>query len=479
MKPNTCLVIDVWEGSLEMDEAVLKANGVAGIGIRINDMNGGHHQDVGFKKQWAEAANFVRFPYFVYNPWVDGEANFNWLLMNMPVEAKSVAVDIEVKFTGITPAIYSREVTEFLALCKHKGWKTIIYTGQWFLNALSSWPDCDYWWAQYPDPANYFSGIKNWDALKLALDNVKLARPFNESACPGEVKLWQFTGDYLILPGTIRDIDVNLFFGSETELAEYFGAPQDSDPDVPPVVTQPDLFTFSKAAYWARPAGGPLVTPHYNTTKAGTDKEEILGESWISWMRTKLSNTAKMWGKIIAPDWGPSKGFNSKGKLIFNCLVYPGRNVVRVKQVVTGLDGQQWGELDALDLDTQVKIDSSVNHIDTPHLIHTVYGSNTKWTWFPLANSPRVPLLGTGKRWIEMKWLEKIALPRTVTVTAYPGLNVRINPGDLSTKKGAKSWREKVEITELTIAKGGIWGRVKEGWIALRFQDKNLTDWEI
>ena len=220
MNSNTCLVIDVWQGSLEMDEGVLKANGVAGIGIRINNMNGGHHRDTGFDKQWAEAANFVRFPYFVYNPWVDGLANFNWLLANMPVDAKSVAVDVEVRYANITPARYASEVNTFLEMCATRKWKTIIYTGQWFLDTLSRWPICDYWWAQYPNPAKYFGSIKTWDELKLALDNPNIARPFNESACPGQVKMWQFTGDFLVLPGTIRDIDVNLFFGNETELAK-------------------------------------------------------------------------------------------------------------------------------------------------------------------------------------------------------------------------------------------------------------------
>lgn len=225
MKPNTCLVVDVWEGQLEIDEAILKSNGVSGIGIRINNMNGGHHLDSNFKKQWEEAKSFVRFPYFVYNPWVSGTANFSWLIGNLPTEVKVVAVDIEVvPLYGLIkkPLQYANDVAEFLALCKARNIKTIIYTAQWFLQYLSQWPkDVDYWWAQYPDSKYYFGGVTNWSELKARLD--RLDKPFNSAYIPGTLKMWQFSGDYLTLPGTIRKIDVNIFYGTEEELATYFG----------------------------------------------------------------------------------------------------------------------------------------------------------------------------------------------------------------------------------------------------------------
>jgi aspartate 1-decarboxylase len=62
MKPNTCLVADLYEGSLEIDEPVLKANGVAGMIIRLNDMNGGHHLDTGFSNMspsWAGRGGWI------------------------------------------------------------------------------------------------------------------------------------------------------------------------------------------------------------------------------------------------------------------------------------------------------------------------------------------------------------------------------------------------------------------------------------
>ena len=81
------LVIDTWESGGLIDETVLMQNDVSGIIVRLNDMNGGHHMDSNFKTQWAEAKKMpVRIPYFVYNPWVIGQANFDWLKVNIPQE---------------------------------------------------------------------------------------------------------------------------------------------------------------------------------------------------------------------------------------------------------------------------------------------------------------------------------------------------------------------------------------------------------
>ena len=113
MREGTCLVIDVWEGQLEIDERILKEAGVGGIGIRLNDMNGGHHMDENFIRQWGEAADFVRFPYFVYNPWVSGQENFNWLVVHCPPGVMALAVDVEVKKAGYSAATYAAEFRKF------------------------------------------------------------------------------------------------------------------------------------------------------------------------------------------------------------------------------------------------------------------------------------------------------------------------------------------------------------------------------
>ena len=51
---------------------------------RLNDINGGHHKDENFDKQWKQAQYFLRAPYFVYNPWVNGKGNYDWLMANLP-----------------------------------------------------------------------------------------------------------------------------------------------------------------------------------------------------------------------------------------------------------------------------------------------------------------------------------------------------------------------------------------------------------
>jgi len=217
------LGIDTWEGQLEIDEAVLKANNVRFVFIRLNDMNGGHHKDTGFDKQWAEAVNFLRAPYFVYNPWVDGLKNFQWLQANMPAGCKVVAVDIEVRMSGYPSATYAAEVAKFEALLKVNNFRYVIYTGEWFLSYLSTWnKNAPYWWAQYPYEFYPASALRlTWDDLRARL--VKYSAPSNAAKCPGLLKFWQFSGDRLILPGNAREMDVNVFLGTEAELAAFFG----------------------------------------------------------------------------------------------------------------------------------------------------------------------------------------------------------------------------------------------------------------
>lgn len=225
------LGIDTWEGQLEIDEAVLKANNVAFIFVRLNDMNGGHHKDAGFDKQWTESQNFYRAPYFVYNPWVTGQENFNWLSANMPAEARAVAIDIEVLRIGYNPATYAAEVSKFLMFAKQR-WNVAIYTGEWFLSYLSKWDqNADYWWAAYPDefhPANDL--ILNWDELRTRL--LKYNVPGNAAKVPGRLMFWQFSGDRLILPGNKREMDVNVFLGSLAQLESFMGAAVVAPPDI-------------------------------------------------------------------------------------------------------------------------------------------------------------------------------------------------------------------------------------------------------
>lgn len=476
MKVNTCLVVDVWEGQLLIDEAVLKANGVAGMAIRINDINGGHHMDSNFLKQWSDAQNFVRFPYFVYNPWVDGAANFTWLAANMPLDAMSVAVDVEVRKTGYSAATYAGELVKFLALCK-LGWKTIIYTAQWFLPYLSSWPKMDYWWAQYPDTTKYFSGVKTWDELKLRLD--MLDKPFNVGMVPGTLKLWQFSGDFLLLPGNNRPIDVNIFYGNEQELAAYFG----SGTVVVPIQT-PGLYSFSNVNYFARPAAGPLTLEMSRQRKLG-DNLGLYNWQTLKQALLKLNSTNLAAVDLIArPDWGPSKGLVG-GTIKWLSLLWPGRNVVKIDEVVEATPTMpgRWGRVQGV-LPGNA---AALSPYDNPDVVHMVYNYNKTNGWAERSKPVFIPILD-GPWWVEMNKLVSIEseFPKTVKIKAFPRLIVRADARGDAANVGYKYYGQSVIVDQVKIGKGGLWGRLSGGrpdaaatWIALRNNGINWTDWKI
>jgi len=120
------------------------------------------------------------------------------------------------------------------------------------------------------------------------------------------------------------------------------------------------------------------------------------------------------------------------------------------------------------------------SYIDTPHLVHTVYGSGSNFKWFYLLNSPRVVVVQNGgPKYIEMKWLVPITsvLPKTVTFKAT--MNVRQQPLMSSQIITTKNAGVPVQITNVTISKGGVWGQCSEGWVSLRLNDVTMSDWEI
>ncbi len=407
MKPNTCLVVDVWEGQLQIDEAVLKAGGVAGMGIRLNDMNGGHHMDTNFVKQWDEAKNFVRFPYFVYNPWVDGAANYAWLAAHVPSEVLALAVDIEVRKTGYPASTYAIEVGKFLDLCKPH-WRVIIYTGQWFLPYLSSWPKTvDYWWAQYPDHKTYFGGAKTWQDVKARLD--KLDKPFNVKYVPGNLKLWQFSGDMLVLPGNSRPIDVNLFYGTEQELAAYFGT------NTPPathnyyrVLHDPEL---EKWGYKPRPMSGVEATPETVRINGGVGNV-TLSHAWVKFV--EVINTVAA-GNFLRK---PYSGWLNRGVWPqVEQLTFAG-NVVEVTEIVGN----------------QAYIKCLYNDDDPPALVGEFYDASVMHIFGVIGNdgvidSPppgNVRMLVMARDKTERLWLPLDSLVKVDKLTVYTPPGTRL-----------------------------------------------------
>ena len=237
MLDNYVLGVDVWEGdSARVDYVLLYQKGVRYAFVRLNDMSGGHHLDANFAIAWANVgkAGMARAPYFVYNPWVDGKTNFAWANAHMPVEAKAVAIDIEVKYAGITPLKYAQDVSEFVSLCKAK-WNTIIYTGAWFKDHLAFWPStCEYWLAQYPYTFWYEGQSTTWEQVH-AYAKLLSFPPYSSRYFPGVTRFWQCSGDKLNLPGCQAEIDINIWNGLEEDVRKWFG-----EVYVPPAVPTRD-----------------------------------------------------------------------------------------------------------------------------------------------------------------------------------------------------------------------------------------------
>jgi hypothetical protein len=223
------IILDSWEGSGDIDEPTLVDNNCAGIISRINDMNGGHHMDENFIRQWEQNDAFqLKSLYFVYNPWRNGLENWNWFSPLIPKDCPPrIFIDVEVSYTNYPTATYAREVDIFLTKCEQAGYKPCVYTGYGYLSLLKPWPFKDYWWARYPYSVMPSTAIHKWEDLKAKLATIKfsdadLFGPAHVS--PGPVKLWQISGDKWILPGCAgKAIDISIWNGTLDELKAWWG----------------------------------------------------------------------------------------------------------------------------------------------------------------------------------------------------------------------------------------------------------------
>lgn len=213
--------IDVWEGSLDIDEQELRAGGVSFIIPRLNSISGGLRLDTNFRTQWEQAAPFVRFPYYVYWPWTSGRANFDFMRAHLPPGVKRIAIDIEIARAGYSPTEYATNVQLFVNLCITNGLWPIIYTGAWFMPVLSQWPKCEYWWARYPYTMYPPQSMRiSWAELRARLDTLT----WNPNCTLGPCRLWQCSGDRFKLPGCRdRVVDINIWNGTLDEMREWVG----------------------------------------------------------------------------------------------------------------------------------------------------------------------------------------------------------------------------------------------------------------
>lgn len=235
MDPNKItIVLDTWEGQQDVDEDAFLVGGVSGLIPRINDTQGHLHKDEGFDEEWGEAENFTRACYFVYSPWETPLTNFEWLVANVPADCPAVLPDTELAKAGVTPQAFGVQYAQFTALVRSR-WRSPIYTGEWFLPKLSPWPTGDYWWSAYPGVMYPAQRITiTWDDLHARIKKLTWP-PFNAKRCPGVIKLWQCSGDRLILPGTTRPVDISIFPGTPAEYRAWLGY----DHPLPPPVTPP------------------------------------------------------------------------------------------------------------------------------------------------------------------------------------------------------------------------------------------------
>lgn len=263
MQKPYVLITDIWEGNPDVDPKVLMENEVMGMIVRLNDMNGGHHMDEAFEKNWANAKKFpIQALYFVYNPWKNGKENYDWLMSHIPLDygKRRIFVDIEVRYPGYSPKTYGSETAAFMVMLRAKH-KATRYSGGGFLSILTPWPkDEEYWWAAY---STDLTESTSWEDYKNILS--KLSYALFTKLSPGLCRLWQATGDGLRLPGFGKHaVDVNVFPGTLEEAFEWFGCvPNDNtnneeEKENENMETNPPIGLFTKKPGWT------VVNPNYN-----------------------------------------------------------------------------------------------------------------------------------------------------------------------------------------------------------------------
>ncbi len=487
MLNNTCLFVDIWGGQTGVDMAALKQGGVSAVACRLNDMQGGHHMDSGFQAFWdaANAAGIMKFPYFVYNPWVDGPANFAWLQAHMPNDAKFVAIDIEVAYPGYQANTYAGEVVKFYNLCAAQ-WKTIIYTAQWFLPYLTKWPAIDYWWAQYPGTPT-INACKTWDDVTKVCDTLSV--PGNSKFIPGILRAWQFTGDVLTLPGSSNKMDVNIFYGSESDLASYIGGNVVPTPlpITPPVVVSPTPFSTAFPRLFRVKddieilAEGGKTRPYLRVGLPGTVRAHggkgavNLSSNWVTYVDLLQGWLAQVINYIfkIASGWHNQGAANNVQELTFSGNVVKVLGVQNGQAYIETFFNNNAPPTSAVPITLPTLGQYPVQLFTTQYRDHLDMSNNGLW--------PKILLIANAgeQLWMDMNDLAPYEVIKKTVTVKMPSLRLRSNPIASAQMVGGKVQGQAVNLCGITVSgNGDIWGRIDwNTWMALKYQGQNFTDW--
>ena len=464
MKPNTCLLIDTWDGLGEVDESILKSNGVSGIGIRLNDITGGHHMDAGFVKQWDEARSLVRFPHFTYNPAVSSQDNHDWLAANLPSDASTLAIDVVVPNGALSPSKYAANLDVFLKLCAGSGWKTIIYTAAWCLPFLSTWPKAEYWWAQWPAPTSYATNVSDWAGLKSALNTLDI--PNNSASIPSVLKMWQFSGNHFILPGCANKLNLNIFYGTESELASYFGNAPATGHTFPRLMRIKDDL---EAGSLSRPF---LRNGLPSTVRIRGGKGFVrLTTTWLNYV-ARL-NTAIAYNYLFkdASGWHNQGDMNRVEQLTFS------GNVVKVNRISNGrayIDAFSLADTPPASstIPTISNLSPVIQYFTTQYTSYLDMSTDGRWPKILVIANPGEVL------WMDVNDLADYQVVKTQVRVTVGVLNMRMNPSKSSKKAGTKVFGNLVTIYGISNIGYDYWGRIDlNGWIALKLNGAYYTNW--
>jgi hypothetical protein len=239
------MVLDVWDGSGNMNEGILQSNGVEALMIRMNTTWGGLQYDDNFLTQWKEAANFKRGAYVVVSPVNIGhdftaKEVVEWVLNWKPVECKVIGIDVEIDTAklynrpDITPLYYHNFLNGIIAGLQAAGMTVLQYSGANYIRLAQPWiTDVTQWWARYmingpttkDANGNIIYPTITWPALKAkmaAMDWTPLVPSLTE-AQTGRIQMWQVCSSW-VLPGCPWNCPVDINLIRRDDFERIFGA---------------------------------------------------------------------------------------------------------------------------------------------------------------------------------------------------------------------------------------------------------------